>query len=255
MNQKNGKIKHFLACAAILLLLTVSLCACTKTGNETDKHNDVTVTPADGEPTGTPTPTFGFRDPSVTDVDGYTETGKPKLSGQYERVWNLAHAYSMENCVKGTADSVKAMFRVLWDEDCLYVQVHVLDRTPDTAAEDVYERDSVFFFINEDAGKNRVYSVGDAFYVVDRAGRGYLGAGTTGAGYKCISYEDGAGIGYYVEVRIPLLIVTGRYDRQIGFDIRVNNAEEGKTEHILQWADTDTHTDATLKGVGILTLD
>ena len=253
MKQNYGKRKRITACAVLLCLLTLLLCSCTKT-NKTEEPA-VSATPGEAEPVNSPTPTFGFRDPSVENVNGYAETGIPQIDGENANLWNLSQAYWVENCVQGDANSVQAMFRVLWDEDCLYLRVHILDKTPDTEAESVYDRDSVFFFINEDAKKNKVYSVGDAFYAVDRDGLGYLGSGATGTGFVCKAYEDPATPGYYVEARIPLMTVTGRFDRQIGFDIRINNAEEGKTEHILQWADSDCHTDATLQGVGILTMD
>ena len=252
MKRLRGSIAKPLLCAVLSLLLTVSLCACTKTTNGTDTHADPTVTLG---PTDTPTPTLGFRDPTVTDVNGYAETGIPFVNGEISPSWNLATEYRIENSVFGERKPTSALFRVIWEEDCLFVLVHVFDATPDTTAESVYDRDSVFFFINEDARKNRVYSVGDACYIVDRDGNGFLGQGGTAEGYKCCAYGDGTDFGYYVEVRIPLMTINGRLDRQIGFDVRVNNAEEGALVHMLQWADTEPHTDVTLTGIGTLTMD
>lgn len=252
-----GQFKNCLLCVVVALSLTALLCACssTGTGNNSSTDQPETVTPTAVPPTEVPTPTLGFRDPTVTGVSGYAETGIPKVNGDRASVWKLAPTYWIENTVKGDAGLTVAEFRVLWDDDYLYVQVHILDSTYDTSADSVYERDSVFFFINEDGKKNRVYSVGDACYIVDRDGNGYLGSGASGDRYHCTSYSDGTRNGYFVEASIPLLTITGRYDRQIGFDVRVNNASEGKLRQMLQWSDTDTHTDVTMRGVGLLTLD
>lgn len=263
MIRTNGTIARRLLCAALICLLTVFSCACsaantTQEGETTPGAGTPTETLFPTEtptPSGDPTPTLGFRDPTVTDVSGYAESGIPRLSGKYRKVWNLAREYRIENSVSGETDCTVALFKVLWGEDCLYVLVHVIDATYDTSAESVYNRDSVFFFINEDGKKNRVYSVGDACYIVDRDGNGYLGQGATGDGYECCVYDDGSGYGYYAEVRIPLMTVSGRFDRRIGFDVRVNNASGGKLKQMLQWADTDKHTDVTMSGVGTITMD
>lgn len=262
MIRRNRTIATRLLCAALICLLTVFLCACSAANETPGSEEGSTVTPTESSvptdsptPTGEPTPTLGFRDPTVTDVSGYAETGLPQLSGRYSKVWNLAKEYRIEKSVSGDSDKTVALFKVLWGEDCLYVLVHVIDATYDTTADSVYNRDSVFFFINEDGKKNRVYSVGDACYIVDRDGNGYLGQGATGDGYECCVFGDGSGYGYYAEVRIPLMTVNGRFDRQIGFDVRVNNAEGGKVKQMLQWADADKHTDVTLSGVGTITMD
>ena len=255
MDSLRNTIKPVFLCAACFVLLTLFLCACTS-ATENGSGNGSTTDPnvTDG-PTESPTPTFGFRDPTINDVSGSTETGIPYVNGTQSNSWKLAKEYRLENHVFGDRKPTSALFRVIWEEDCLYVLVHVFDSTPDTTAESVYDKDSVFLFINEDARKNKVYSVGDACYIVDRDGNGYLGPGATAEGYQCCAYSDGTDYGYYVEVRIPLLTVTGRLDRQIGFDVRVNNAEEGVLVHSLQWADTGGHTDLTLTGVGTLTMD
>ena len=247
-------IKPFILCAVCFSLLALFLCACTN-ATENGSGNDTPGPNVTDGPTDSPTPTFGFRDPTVSDVGGYTETGLPSVNGTPGNSWKLAKEYRLENDVYGDRKPTSALFRVIWGEDCMYVLVHVFDPTPDTSAESVYDRDSVFLFINEDNRKNKVYSVGDACYIVDRDGNGFLGPGAKAEGYQCCAYGDGTDFGYYVEVRIPLLTVTGRLDRQIGFDVRVNNAEEGQLIHMLQWADTGGHTDLTLTGVGTLTMD
>ena len=112
-------------------------------------------------------------------------------------------------------------------------------------------------YINEDGRKNLRYAVGDAFYAVDRSGRGYVGRGGAEEGFVCSVYEDpeAKGNAYYAEFRIPLRSVTGRYDREIGFDVRINNAFEGECVHVVQWADTSGKTEITMTGVGTVRMD
>ena len=252
MRRRTGTIARAFLCAAICLI-AVFLCACQKSQNETPVEETPTPIATPTEVT-SPTPTFGFRDPTVVELRAFADSQKPGLAGEFRNVWNLAPSQNLETTVYGEGNTV-ASFRVMWEEEFIYVLVHVLDSTPDTSAKSVYDRDSVFIYINEDTKKSKYYGVGDAFYVVDRDGLGYLGTGASQDGYACCVYGDGTGSGYYAEVKIPLLTVTGRYDRMIGFDVRVNNASEGKLKHAIQWADVEGHTDVTLKGVGIISMD
>ena len=47
--------------------------------------------------------------------------GTPVIDGRAEELWNRANYYTVENCVLGNYDMYKGWFKVLWDENNIYV--------------------------------------------------------------------------------------------------------------------------------------
>ncbi len=202
--------------------------------------------------THTPTP-LPYKDPVETDVTGDALGTYPGLLGEYESIWESAAPISINRVVKGSGD-MSAEYRFFWTEKCLYVQVYVMnDTTPDTSGSSYLKQDSVVFYINEDGQKNKNYAVGDAYYVVTRDGMILFGTGCDMERFQAVTYE--VDNGYYVEAMIPLTTISGQYDREIGFDVRVNNANKGKLVHALQWSDKSGHTDVNLRGTGTLVFE
>ncbi len=243
MRAVHSKLKFLL----LLCMLAALLVGCSK---EKPKPFDIpeTETPTP-EISGTPTPRF--RDPQETGVYLDVESYEPLVLGRLQSVWETVPSTEVKSRVSGRGDT-KGWFKFLWDEDSLYILAHVEDNTYDDSGEDVFNRDCVFLFINEDGTKHDHYGVGDAFYVIERSGGAYLGTGAPAEGFQCATYDDGSGRGYYVEARLPLITVTGRYDLEIGFDIRFVNAYRGEAVNVVQWADVSNHTIYSLGGVGTL---
>ena len=249
MKLRKGYRQTIVACIA--LLMAAVFASCTPADNNTS--DNITTSP---QVTATPTPVF--RDSVDKNVRAKAVEMVPTFLGERDEVWELAKEYPIEKIrfEKDNAETNTAgWFRFLWQEDAVYVLVHVTDDTPDTDAESVFDRDSVFVYINEDGRKNLRYTVGDAFYAVDRDGKGFLGRGGTENAFYTCTYPDETGEGYYAQFRIPLLSVTGRYDREIGFDVCINNAAEGALVQSIQWADTSGYTEVTMTGVGTVRMD
>ena len=241
--QKAIRVMVFLC---VVVFAAIALFACSPADD-----NQTQLTPT---PTISPTPTPLFRDPVISDPEAKAEPLLPTFLGIREKVWDLAREIPIEQA-RTSEGKTTGWFRFLWQEDAIYVLVHVSDDTPDTSAEDVHAKDAVFVYINEDGRKNLRYTVGDAFYAVDRDGVGYLGRGGTEEGYYAITFPDETGEGYYAEFRIPLLSITGRYDREIGFDVCITNALDGELIHAIQWADVSGYTENTMTGVGTVRFD
>ncbi len=239
-----------------IIVLCTLLCVLCSGCRET---TEPTVTPTPVAPqqipvmaTHTPTP-IPYKEPVDFELSGEAQGTYPGLIGEYESIWEGASPISINRVVKGKGD-MSAEYRFFWTESCLYVQVYVMDdTTPDTSGKTYLKQDSVVFYVNEDGNKNKDYAVGDAYYVVNRDGVISYGTGCDMERFQAVTYE--AENGYYVEVLIPLVSITGQYDREIGFDVRVNNANKGKLVHALQWSDKSGHTDVNLRGVGTLLLE
>lgn len=208
-------------------------------------------------PTFTPTPVV-TKTPINDSVSIDAASLLPSLSGSYENVWDGYEGIELKELVRGNTKT-KAEYKVIWTADHMYVQVHVIDKSPDVSAENYLQKDSVVFYLNENGKKSKVYANGDAFYAVDRESTVYLGTGCDGERFQAVAYEDkddeGKTQGYYVEVSIPFLTIRAKSGTVIGFDVRVNNAEKGKLKGSMQWSDTSLHTDANLRGIGLLTLE
>ncbi len=208
-------------------------------------------------PTYTPTPML-TKTPVNDSVSADAVSLLPSLSGSYEHVWDGYEEIAAKELIRGTGGT-KVTYKVIWTVDRMYVQVHITDKTPDVSGESYLKKDSVVFYLNENGKKSKVYANGDAFYAVDREGTVYLGTGCDGERFKAVTYEDknseGKLLGYYVEACIPFLTIRAKSGTVIGFDVRVNNADNGKLKNAMQWSDTSLHTDVNLHGVGLLTLE
>lgn len=249
-------MKHIRRMSFLILICICIISGCQKKGNS---GNPTVTTPLDITilPTYTPTP-FISRTPVLESVTMEGFSLLPALSGTYESIWDEYPEIPIEAVVTGKS-FMKASYKVIWSEDCIYVQVHVKDDNPDVSAESYLKKDSVVFYLNENGKKNKKYANGDAYYGVDRDGTVYLGTGCDEKRFRAVAYNEknskGKVIGYYVEACIPFLTIRANAGTVIGFDVRVNNAERGKLKQSLQWSDTSSHTDVNLRGVGLLTME
>ncbi len=200
----------------------------------------------------TPTPTI-HPEPVDENPVADAQSIRPSFSGEPEAVWRFAVEAPIDKKLV-EKETASASFKILWSENMLFVQVHVLDDTPDTSAEDASNQDSVWFFINESCEMPDKYGVGDAFYVVNRDGAVAFGTGASENQFLYCTYPDGEQ-GYYVEVGIPILTKTLMIESTIGFDVRVVNARDGKVRTKLQFADTSGYTEYTLGGVATLAFE
>ncbi len=246
----NGKIQRLLSFILCIVMLMLTGCSAPG-GNKTSPTPAGEQKPVTILPTYTPTP-IPYKDPVDLDVDGDALGTYPGFTGEYEQIWDGATPIEIKRVVRGKGNTT-ASYRFFWTEKCLYVQVYVLDDTPDTSGSTYLKQDSVVFYLNEDGNKNKKYSVGDAYYVVNRDGVISIGTGANAERIFAITYEVEGG--YYVEASIPLLTITGQYDHEIGFDVRVNNANKGRLVHALQWSDKSGYTDTNLRGVGTLVFE
>ncbi len=235
------------------MLILVLVVGCQKTGSSQSVTQPQGITIL---PTYTPTP-WATKDPVVHPVSAESYRLAPMLSGGYEPIWDSCESIPIETVVRGKG-STEASYKFIWSEDRIYVQVHVTDTTPDVSGSDYLKKDSVVFYLNENGQKNERYGIGDSYCAVDREGILYRGTGCDEEGFRAVCYEEvdenGECIGYYAEASIPLLTIRAEQGVTIGFDVRVNDAQDARLRYALQWSDGSSHTDVNLHGVGLLTL-
>ncbi|TYQ13011.1 UNVERIFIED_CONTAM: GH35 family endo-1,4-beta-xylanase [Acetivibrio alkalicellulosi] len=134
-----------------------------------------------------------------------------------------------------------AVARVVWHEDAIYILANVTDHTPNVAASEAHEQDSLEVFISNTDSRISNYMPGDYQLRFNRAGIHSYGSTGTIEGMT-FEVQDSSN-GYQVEVRIPLEgeVYAGR---RLGFDLQVNDAwTVGETSGRQAFSKWNDHTD------------
>lgn len=185
--------------------------------------------------------------------EGTAQLPKPVIDGADEDLWKTIEYIPLQNPAWGK-DGAEAGFKILWDQERIYLLIQVTDGTPNSEGTVMTRKDSVEVFLCGDASKSESYRKGKDMHV--RIGRdGGLECGN-GASVSALEYKvTGDDKGYLVEVSLPVpkeSMVRGGY---IGLDIHVNDSEgEGQRNKILTWSDTSLLTNKDLSGVGTINI-
>ncbi len=167
---------------------------------------------------------------------GKAYKGTPVIDGEIDPVWDRAEFLETRVNVTGN-DSAWARFKLLWDENYLYVLADVTDATPVTSTQEVKDQDSVEMFVDYYRKGKGVYDEGCGQYRVSRENR------KSGFGpillEKFVTAVKPTSKGYLVEAAIPFHEgIKGSEGMTIGFELKVNDdMGNGKKEGVKAWAD------------------
>ncbi|MGG3509318.1 endo-1,4-beta-xylanase [Paenibacillus lautus] len=162
--------------------------------------------------------------------------GTPKVDGELDGIWKDAGELATNVWVEGISGAT-ATFRTLWDENHLYVYAVISDSLLSDASSNVWEQDSVEIFVDQNNGKTDVYEEDDGQYRINfnnvRSFGGHAGEDNFTSAAKVI---DG---GYVVEAAIGLDKIKPQKGTVIGFDLQVNNDEDGQgtRDSVAIWSD------------------
>jgi endo-1,4-beta-xylanase len=184
------------------------------------------------------TDTAGFGD-VVLDKESkliVVDYGAPVVDGIIDSEWNSVKENTTGVWVSGTSGST-ANFKTLRDDNNLYLLAVVKDELLSKASSNAYEQDSVEIFIDEDNAKNSYYEADDYQIRIN-----YANEVTYDHGVKIEGLTSATAIidgGYIVEVAIPLTSVKPEEGRIIGFDLQVNNDQDGDgvRDSVSMWCD------------------
>jgi endo-1,4-beta-xylanase len=150
--------------------------------------------------------------------------GTPEIDGEMDAIWANAAEINTNIWVAGKAGS-QATVRTMWDDGYLYVYAHVVDSQLSKASVNAYEQDSLEIFVDQNNGQTDSYEADDGQFRVnytnEQSYNGVASAGNFTTATKVVSD------GYIVEAALKLnpdLIKSGA---KIGYDIQVNNDEDG----------------------------
>jgi endo-1,4-beta-xylanase len=161
--------------------------------------------------------------------------GAPVVDGIVDSIWNDVQENETGVWVIGTSGST-AKFKLLWADDKLYVLAEVTDSLLSKVSSDAYQQDSVEIFIDQDNAKNPYYESDDQQIRVNFDNEVTFDHGTY-PGFKSATSKTETG--YIVEAEIPLTAVKAEEGTVMGFDLQVNNDENGDgiRDSVSMWCD------------------
>lgn len=161
--------------------------------------------------------------------------GTPVIDGAIDGIWNDVPANETDTWLNGTSGST-AKFKTLWSDGKLYVLAEVTDSLLSKASSDAYQQDSVEIFIDQDNAKNSYYESDDYQIRINFDNEVSYNPGEL-PGFRSATSKTETG--YIVEAEIPLAAITPKEGSVIGFDLQVNNDEDGdgSRDSVSIWCD------------------
>ncbi|MDD5936313.1 MAG: sugar-binding protein [Clostridiales bacterium] len=147
--------------------------------------------------------------------------GTPVMDGVIDDIWRDAVAVSPK--VSSGTSSISATFKTLWDDNAIYFLAEVKDADLSAEAANVYERDSVEFFLDENNDKTVSYSGDDLQYRINYLNQKSGDHGDLTRFYPIAKVVDG---GYIVEGRISFT-GTPENNKVYGIEMQINDAKGG----------------------------
>jgi endo-1,4-beta-xylanase len=164
--------------------------------------------------------------------------------------WENAQAIPMTVKTMGFTEE-GSQFRVLWDDNYLYVLTEVVDPMLDDRSSIVHEQDSVEVFIDQNNGKTTIYEQDDGQYRVNFRNVASFNGGDSSRFRSRTMVIPG---GYRVEMAIPLYSITPVPGHIMGFDVQINDATNGGRTGIRNWVNDTNMGYQSTADFGILIL-
>jgi endo-1,4-beta-xylanase len=177
--------------------------------------------------------------------------GTPTIDGIADLSWSLAPEITTNTWVEGTSGST-AKVRMMWDAGHVYILAVVTDNRLSKASPNPWEQDSIEVFVDQNNAKTSSYQPDDAQYRVNYANeQSYGGAASANTFATATTIIPG---GYVVEAAISLDAVQAQENGFIGFDIQVNNDEQGNgtRSSVATWNDPSGQSYQNTSKLGVL---
>ena len=162
--------------------------------------------------------------------------GKPVIDGEMDAIWSKTPEVSTDIWVTGNSGAT-AKVRTLWEDGYLYVYANVTDSKLSKASPNVWEQDSFEIFVDQNNAQTDAYQADDAQFRVNFENeQSYGGAASADNFTTATKVVPG---GYVVEAAIKLDPAFIKEGAKIGFDLQVNNDEDGNgtRDSVAIWSD------------------
>jgi len=168
---------------------------------------------------------------------GTAAYGTPEIDGVEDHAWSRAEMLEIDRYLT-TGKGAAGFAKVLWDEENLYVLIKVEDPVLDDTSPNAYEQDSVEVFVDETNSKAASYGPGVGQYRVNFNNVATFNTADIAAGFESATVVNATNTGYTVEMKIPFRIITPKNGTKIGFDVQINDGENGARHTLVKWNDT-----------------
>ncbi|SFC74402.1 endo-1,4-beta-xylanase [Alkalibacterium subtropicum] len=176
----------------------------------------------------------GYEEEEVVADSDYAVYGTPEINAEADEIWESAPELDVSR-YQSAWQGATGHGRVLWDENNLYILVEVSDGDLDISAVNPWEQDSVEVFVNETGEETSTYIDGVGQYRVNYENDASFNPAAYSEGF--VSAARVTNGGYVVEMAIPWKGVTPESGHTLGFDIQVNDGEEGSRVSAATWND------------------
>lgn len=145
--------------------------------------------------------------------------GTPVIDGEIDSVWDKTSYNVMDIVRGGNGNFYTGWFKVLWDEDNLYVLAKVYGTHFDNSDVSPWNNDSFEIFVDEGLERSTKYDSND--YQVRSDFKGTV----SGQNYDLTKVQAAGKLEedyYYAEMKVPFVEIKGKADAVLGFDVQVN---------------------------------
>lgn len=143
--------------------------------------------------------------------------GTPVVDGKIDSVWNNANYYTVNNCNKTGGELYKGWFKVMWDEENIYVLAKVYSTQLDDSHSSAWYHDSIDVYIDENCGRTKPYEEDD--YQIRTNFNGVI-SGNNYFDFKKVKAGTGRfDNGFIAEMSFPLYTITPKEGLTVGFEV------------------------------------
>lgn len=177
--------------------------------------------------------------------------GTIEVDGKIDKIWNSQPSIPMNVKTQGyTLDG--STYKVLWDDEYVYVLFDVKDSVLNDQNLNAYEQDSIEVFIDQNNAKSASYEPDDGQYRVS-----FKNFVTFNGGEEEF-FKSKTRVtldGYLVEVACRLYSITPKEGDLLGFDVQINEADAtGIRTGIRNWCNETNMGYRDTSGFGLLQL-
>jgi hypothetical protein len=183
---------------------------------------------------------------SVKPFSGYVikkTSVAPEIDGKFDKIWIQAAPLAISNIIRGriiAKEDLSGSFRVLWDENYLYVCVEVADDVKYNRGEPTWQNDCVEVYIDYDNSKSDSYGDDEFQFRLEWSMKEVLIARGTKELKDIKSAQIGSKDGYIMEMAFPWAELGGPAPagKYIGIDVHVNDNDGRRSEAKIAWKAT-----------------
>ncbi|MBU5348316.1 Ig-like domain-containing protein [Paenibacillus lautus] len=185
--------------------------------------------------------------------DATAAKGTPVIDGQMDDIWYTTESFQPLYVSDPTKEFPLATVRLLWDEKNLYVLAEVKDANLNASGGNLWEHDSMEFFVDENNAKTLTYEADDSHYRVN-----YQNLRSAGKNATADSFTSAAQVvddGYIIEAALPLRTISGTEGSIIGFDTGASDDSnyDGIRDNSTMWSNRKLNSNASTSLYGNVT--